>query len=159
MHLSDHDLRQCDNAYLETLTPAQAWALLGKALANLKAARERLGQTPSNRSRPLSTRLPWEGNGGQQAPAGEADVPAVSGDVADAADTIGGADEPAAAAPPGLAAHAHRRTARSTPGDPGAQPYPASAGGRRAAPPADVLCGVLPGVDGRVGVAGAQRPR
>ncbi len=39
MHLSDHDLRQCDDADLETLTPAQARALLGKALADLKAAR------------------------------------------------------------------------------------------------------------------------
>ncbi len=64
MHLSDHDFRQCDDADLETLTPAQARALLGKVLADLKAARERLEQTPSNSSRPPSTRLPWEGNGG-----------------------------------------------------------------------------------------------
>ncbi len=35
MHLSDHDLRQFDDADLETLTPAQARALLGKALATL----------------------------------------------------------------------------------------------------------------------------
>ncbi len=65
--------------------------MLSKALADLKAERERLGQTPSNSSRPPSTRLPWEGNGGQEALAGDADVPAVSGDVADAADTSGGA--------------------------------------------------------------------
>ncbi|AUB83170.1 hypothetical protein [Candidatus Thiodictyon syntrophicum] len=87
MHLSDHDLRQFDDAYLETLTSAQARALLGKALADLKAARERLGQNPSNSSRPPSTRLPWEGNGGQEAPAGEPDVTAGAGDIADAADT------------------------------------------------------------------------
>ena len=43
MHLSDHDLRQFDDADLETLMPAQARALLGKALADLKAAREWLG--------------------------------------------------------------------------------------------------------------------
>ncbi len=104
-------------------------------------------------------RLPWEGNGGQEAPAGEADVPAVSGDVADAADTPSGADEPAVVPPPGLAAHARRRTARSAPGDPEAQPYPASAGGRRAAPSADVLCGVRPGVDGRLSVSRAHNAR
>jgi transposase len=60
MHLSDHDLGQIDDAYLDTLSLAQARALLGKALADLKAARERLGQNPSNSSRPPSTRAPWE---------------------------------------------------------------------------------------------------
>ena len=111
MHLSDHDLRQFDDAYLETLTPPQARALLGKALADLKAARERLGQNPSNSSRPPSTRLPWEGSGGDDTPAGEPDVPAESGDVADAADTPGGDARGvgiAKAAPPGHAPHAHR---------------------------------------------------
>jgi hypothetical protein len=60
MHLSDHDLRQLDEAYLRTLSPEQAGALLSKALADLKVARERLGQNPSNSSRPPSTRAPWE---------------------------------------------------------------------------------------------------
>jgi hypothetical protein len=60
MHLSDHDLRQLDDAYLEGLSEAQARALLGRALADLKAARERLGQNPGNSSRPPSTRAPWE---------------------------------------------------------------------------------------------------
>jgi len=46
MHLSDHDLRQFDDTYLDTLSAAQARALLGKALADLKASRERLGQNP-----------------------------------------------------------------------------------------------------------------
>jgi transposase len=59
MHLSDYDLRQFDDAYLDRLSPVQARALLGKALADLKAARERLGQNPSNSSRPPSTRAPW----------------------------------------------------------------------------------------------------
>lgn len=45
-HLSDHDLRQLDDAYLAGLSDTQARALLSKALADLKAARERLGQTP-----------------------------------------------------------------------------------------------------------------
>ena len=60
MNLSDHDLRQLDDAYLGSLSEAQARALLGKALADLKAARERLGQNPSNSSRPPSTRAPWQ---------------------------------------------------------------------------------------------------
>ena len=60
MHLSDHDLLQLDDAYLEGLSPVQARALLAKALADLKAARERLAQNPSNSSRPPSSRAPWE---------------------------------------------------------------------------------------------------
>ena len=44
MHLSDDDLRQLDEAALAELTPEQAQALLGKALADLKAAREKLVQ-------------------------------------------------------------------------------------------------------------------
>ncbi|WP_295889003.1 hypothetical protein [uncultured Thiohalocapsa sp.] len=60
MHLSDHDLLQLDDAYLEGLSPEQARALLAKALADLKVARERLAQKPSNSSRPPSLRAPWE---------------------------------------------------------------------------------------------------
>lgn len=60
MHLSDHDLLQLDDAYLEGLSPEQARALLAKALADLKAARERLAQNPSNSSRPPSSRAPWD---------------------------------------------------------------------------------------------------
>jgi hypothetical protein len=60
MHLSDHDLRQLDEAALARLEPEQARALLIKALEDLKAARERLGQNPTNSSRPPSTRAPWE---------------------------------------------------------------------------------------------------
>jgi transposase len=60
MHLSDHDLRQLDEAALARLEPEQARALLIKALEDLKAARERLAQNPTNSSRPPSTRAPWE---------------------------------------------------------------------------------------------------
>jgi transposase len=60
MHLSDHDLRQLDDAYLAGLSDGQARVLLGKALADLKVARERLGRNPTNSSRPPSTRAPWE---------------------------------------------------------------------------------------------------
>ena len=60
VHLSDHDLRQLDEAYVGTLSQEQTQALLIKALADLKTARERLGQNPSNSSRPPSSRAPWE---------------------------------------------------------------------------------------------------
>ena len=93
MHLSDHDLRQFDDTYLDTLSAAQARTLLGKALADLKAARERLGQNPSNSSRPPSTRLPWEGRGRGDTPDGDPDVPSASADPAAAADAPGGAEE------------------------------------------------------------------
>jgi transposase len=88
MHLSDNDLRQFDNAYLDRLSPTQARALLGKALADLKTARERLGRNPSNSSRPPSTRLPWEGVGGGDATDG--------GDAADDAEVTAAAGDPAA---------------------------------------------------------------
>lgn len=60
MYLSDHDLRQLDEAALARLEPEQVRALLIKALEDLKAARERLAQNPTNSSRPPSTRAPWE---------------------------------------------------------------------------------------------------
>ena len=66
MYLSDHDLRQFDDAYLAGLSDAQARALLGKALADLKAARERLGQNPTNSSRPPSTSTPRHDATGQK---------------------------------------------------------------------------------------------
>ena len=43
MHLGDQDLRQLDDASLERLSETQAQAFLGKAVADLKRARERLG--------------------------------------------------------------------------------------------------------------------
>jgi hypothetical protein len=119
MHLSDHDLRQFDDAYLDTLSPPQARTLLGKALADLKTARERLGENPSNSSRPPSTRLPWAGSGGGGAGGGDAadgdaaDVPAdtaASGDPA-----AGDADEPPASGEPRPRRQGTRRTVTGQP--------------------------------------------
>ena len=90
MHLSDHDLRQLDEPYLDTLTPGQARTLLSKALEDLKAARERLGQNPSNSSRPPSTRAPWEQ---QEAQERETEAPAAG--VAEEADGAAGPKEEA----------------------------------------------------------------
>lgn len=69
MHLSDHDLRQLDAAALANLTPEQARALLSKAIEDLKRARERLAQNPTNSSRPPSTRAPWEQSAAQESEA------------------------------------------------------------------------------------------
>jgi hypothetical protein len=60
LHLSDPDLRELDEAALAELAPEQAQALLGKAWADLQAAREKLAQNSRNSSRPPSTRAPWE---------------------------------------------------------------------------------------------------
>ena len=97
MHLSDHDLRQLDEARLEGLSEAQARALLGKAVADLKAARERLGQNPSNSSRPPSSRAPWESASDEDTCADE-DAPAATDEAA--ADAQDGADDEATDAGP-----------------------------------------------------------
>jgi len=81
MHLSDHDLRQLDEAALARLEPEQALALLSKVVEDLKAARERLAQNPTNSSRPPSTRAPWEqAAGAEQEPE---DAPVVSAPAAE----------------------------------------------------------------------------
>ncbi len=99
MHLSDHDLRQLDEAYLDGLVPEQAHALLGRSLADLKAARERLNQNPSNSSRPPSSRPPWEARETGEAPASDPETP----DAAAAPDryaTAGETPKVSAKAPP-----------------------------------------------------------
>jgi len=80
MHLSKHDLRQLDEDYLRGLSPEQLQSLSGKLLADLKEAHDRLSQTPSNSSRPPSTRAPWEradsgGTDEQAAAAAEVEPP------------------------------------------------------------------------------------
>ena len=59
MHLSDHSLRQIDDAYLRSLDPEALCGLSLRLLADLKEARERLNQGPTNSSRPSSRRAPW----------------------------------------------------------------------------------------------------
>ena len=60
MHLSDHSLRQIDDAYVRSLDPEALCGLSLRLLADLKEARERLNQGPTNSSRPPSSRAPWE---------------------------------------------------------------------------------------------------
>ena len=60
MHLSDHSLRQIDEAYLEHLEEAALRSLSFKLLLDLKEARERLNQTSRNSSLPPGREAPWE---------------------------------------------------------------------------------------------------
>jgi transposase len=99
MHLSDHDLRQLDEVYLDGLTPEQARALLGRALADLKAARERLNQNPSNSSRPPSSRPPWETRETGEVPASDPETPGEA-TVSDSDATAGETPTVPAKAPP-----------------------------------------------------------
>jgi len=52
MQLSDHSLRQIDEAYLDRLGDGALRALSAKLLLDLKEARERLNQTSRNSSLP-----------------------------------------------------------------------------------------------------------
>jgi transposase len=58
--ISDHSLRQLDDAYLARLGEEELRALSVKLLADLKESRERLNQDSGNSSRPPSSRAPWE---------------------------------------------------------------------------------------------------
>lgn len=60
MQLSDNDLRQIDDTYLERLGNASLRSLSSKLLHDLKEARERLNQNSRNSSIPPSREAPWE---------------------------------------------------------------------------------------------------
>lgn len=59
MNLSDHDLSQIDEPYVRSLSSCQQLDLLLKVLSDLKKARDRLNQTPSNSSIPSGSLPPW----------------------------------------------------------------------------------------------------
>ncbi len=60
MKLSDHSLKQLDEAYLKRLEESSLRALSVTLLADLKEARDRLNQSSQNSSRPPSQDAPWE---------------------------------------------------------------------------------------------------
>ncbi|MBK1650307.1 IS66 family transposase [Rhabdochromatium marinum] len=60
MHLSDHSLSQLDKAYVQALDEARLRGLSLRLLDDLKEARERLRQNPTNSSRPPSSRALWD---------------------------------------------------------------------------------------------------
>ena len=62
MKIKDHDLRQLDEERLKTLQekdPAALLQLTKHLLDDLKEARERLNQNPSNSSCPTGSQAPW----------------------------------------------------------------------------------------------------
>ena len=87
MILTDHDLRQIDRDYVESLDAETKDKLILRLLEDLKEARERLNQNPNNSSRPPSSTEPWvvpqieEDTGDQE----ESD----SGDEEDSSDSSG----------------------------------------------------------------------
>jgi len=60
MQLSDHSLRQIDEAYLKRLGDEALRSLSSKLLLDLKEARERLNQTSRNSSLPPGREAPWD---------------------------------------------------------------------------------------------------
>ena len=68
--LSKHDIEQLDDAYIGALPEGALRVLTAKLLADLKEAHDRLGQNPSNSSRPPSSRPPWAGGGASEPPVG-----------------------------------------------------------------------------------------
>jgi len=58
-NLSDHDLKQMDPEWVQRQCERTVRDLLGRALEDLKVARDRLNQTPSNSSRPSGSMPPW----------------------------------------------------------------------------------------------------
>ena len=59
MRLTEHDLRQINYAYLESLPQGKLVEVTKTLLDDLKDARDRLNQNPQNSSRPPSSREPW----------------------------------------------------------------------------------------------------
>ena len=60
MRLSDFDLRQMDDDWVDRLPPDRLRSALQQALKDLKEARDRLNMTPDNSSCPPGSRAPWE---------------------------------------------------------------------------------------------------
>lgn len=59
MRLTEHDLRQINHVYLETLPQGKLIEVAKTLVDDLKDARDRLNQNPQNSSRPPSSREPW----------------------------------------------------------------------------------------------------
>jgi hypothetical protein len=98
-NLSDHDLKQMDEAWQTGQPEPVVRDLLGRALEDLRVARDRLNQTPKNSSRPSGSMPPWQRGTGDTSsdvsgdtPPGEQDgPPSQAGDAPDEPST-----EPAA---------------------------------------------------------------
>jgi len=119
-NLSDHDLKQMDPAWQQRQPEPTVRGLLERALDDLRQARDRLNQNPTNSSRPPTSMEPWRRGG-----AAEPEAAAVADDSEPAepaqAASPEGEGEPAAKAPSPPAADAEGGAARRGPGkQPGA---------------------------------------
>jgi len=63
-NLSDHDLKQMDEAWQRHQSDETVRGLLARALEDLRLARDRLNQTPDNSSRPSGSMPPWQRGAG-----------------------------------------------------------------------------------------------
>lgn len=109
-NLSDHDLRQMDEAWQRHQSEETVRGLLARALEDLRLARDRLNQTPDNSSRPSGSMPPWQRGAGtagdtaqdDELPDGEADLESERPDkpVDDAADSSQQPDTKCTAAAP-----------------------------------------------------------
>lgn len=119
MQLSDHSLRQIDEAYLERLGDGALRSLSSKLLLDLKEARERLNQTSRNSSLPPSREAPWDKTRAPDAGAerGEDREESVAGDAP--AETSRDAGDEAEPAPAVEARPMARKPAGKVPGAPG----------------------------------------
>ena len=96
--LTDHDLRQMSDEWVSSLTPSQKEVLLVRALAELRKSRDRLNQTPSNSSKPPSSRAPWDSANTDDAVAPTSAAPTVF-DVAPTKPDATGGTTPSAPGP------------------------------------------------------------
>ena len=124
MQLSDHSLRQIDEAYLERLGEDSLRSLSSKLLLDLKEARERLNQTSRNSSLPPSREAPWDKARAADAETERGEDPEGTAAEDAPAETAGDAEAdpaPAVESPPMA-----RRRAGKVPGAPGhGRPAPA----------------------------------
>jgi len=84
-NLSDFDLKQMDEAWLCRQPEAVLRHLTKRLLEDLRVARDRLNQSPSNSSRPPSSMPPWQNGTGQTADETQSSAP---GDAPDTLDKL-----------------------------------------------------------------------
>jgi len=121
MKVSDHSLRQLDEAYLTSLERVALQGLSMRLVSDLKEARDQLGSGPQNSSRPPGSRPAWEkGLGAKSADAdaeAEAEEPPVKSSEPESAKPVQ-AVKPESTAP-ALPSKKVPRPAGKQPGAPG----------------------------------------
>ena len=159
MQLSDHSLRQIDEAYLERLGEESLRSLSSKLLLDLKEARERLNQTSRNSSLPPSREAPWNKPGREDAATeGDGNPEETVSEVA-TAEAARDAEAKAGPAPAVESQPMARKQAGKVPGAPGYGRPCTGTGGRGGNTQAGGVRGVRGGFGGasRAGLHGVLR--